>query len=90
MLPEFDFYTGRNCDIYDENSQEARIIREMKQWAAEKLGEARVLEDIQEYEKAAYVILDAKSIESAIGILELTKHISHCIEWLVKILLVND
>ena len=55
MLPEFDFYTGRNCDIYDENSQEALIIREMKQWAAERLGEAKALEDIQEYEKAAAI-----------------------------------
>lgn len=55
MLPEFDFYTGRNCDIYNENSQEARIIRELKQWAAEKLGEAKALEDIQEYEKAAAI-----------------------------------
>lgn len=49
MLPEFDFYTGRNCDVYDENSVEAQTIKELDQWAAAKQGEALALEEGREY-----------------------------------------
>lgn len=55
MLPEFDFYTGRNCDVYDENSVEAQTIKELDQWAAAKQGEALALEEGREYDKAAAI-----------------------------------
>lgn len=55
MLPEFDFYTGRNSDEYDKNSVEAQTIKELDQWAAAKQGEALALEEGREYDKAAAI-----------------------------------
>ena len=54
-LPDFDFYTGRNCDEYDENSPAAQTIIELKKWAADKMGEAMIHEKNKEFDKAAAI-----------------------------------
>ncbi|MCQ2148204.1 MAG: hypothetical protein MJZ16_11930 [Bacteroidales bacterium] len=55
MLPEFDFYTGKKCDQYDENSPEAQTIKELNKWAADKMGEAMIHEKNKEFDKAAAI-----------------------------------
>lgn len=55
MLPDFDFYTGRNCDEYDENSPAAQTIIELNKWAADKMGEAMIHEKNKEFDKAAAI-----------------------------------
>ena len=55
MLPDFDFYTGRNCDEYDEDSPAAQTIIELNKWAADKMGEAMIHEKNKEFDKAAAI-----------------------------------